>query len=47
MVFAPVFLHPSKKLLAAIAISSHMEEKQSTCRLKSLKEETFSLCVNG
>ena len=31
------FLHQSKKLLAAIVISSHIEEKQSTYRLKSLK----------
>ena len=31
------FLHQSKKLLAAIVISSHMEEKQSMYRLKSSK----------
>ena len=41
------FLRPSKKLLAAIVISSHMEVKQSMYRLKSLKEKTLSLCVNG
>ena len=52
MVYAPSFpvaqhfVHPSKKLLAAIAISSHMEEKQPW-RLKSLKENTLSLYVNG
>ena len=41
------FLHPSKKLLPAIRISLHMEEKQSMYRLKSLKEKTLSSCVNG
>ena len=40
-------LHLSKKLLAAIVISSHMQEEQSMYRLKSLKEKTDSLCVNG
>ena len=41
------FLRPSKKLLAAILISSHMGEKQSMYGLKSLKEKTLSLCANG
>ena len=41
------FLHPSKKLLPAIGITLHMEEKQSMYHLKSLKEKTLSLCVNG
>ena len=41
------FLHPSKKLLPAIGISLHMEEKQSMYHLKSLKETTHSLCVNN
>ena len=41
------FLHPSKKLLPVIVISSHIEEKQSMHRLMSLKEKTLSLCVNG
>ena len=41
------FLRPSPKLLAAIVISSRMEVKQSMYRLKSLKEKTLSLCVNG
>ena len=41
------FLHPSKKLLNVIVISSHMEEKQSMYRLKSLMKKTLSLCVNG
>ena len=41
------FLHPSKKLLPAIVISSHMEEKRSVHRLKSLREKTLSLLANG
>ena len=41
------FLLPSKKLLAAIVISLYMEEKQLMYRLKSLKEKTLSLYVNG
>ena len=41
------FLRPSPKLLAAIVISSRMEVKQSMYRLKSLKEKTLSLYVNG
>ena len=41
------FLYPSKKLLPAIVISSHMEEKLSRYRLKSLKKKTLFLCVNG
>ena len=40
------FLHPSQKLLPAIVISSHMEEKQPMYRFKSLKENILSLCVN-
>ena len=43
----PPPLHPSKKLLSAIGISLHMEEKQSMYHLKSLKEKTLSSCVNG
>ena len=43
MVFPPSLLYPTvvlhKKLLAAIVISSHMEEKQSMYRLKSIKEK--------
>ena len=36
------FLCPSKKLLAAIVISSHMEVKQSMYRLKRIKrKDTF------
>ena len=43
-----IFLHRSKYyLLPSIVISSHMEEKQSMDRLRSLKEKTLSLCVNG
>ena len=41
------FVHPSNKLLPAIVIGSHMEEKQLMYRLKSLKEKTISLCVNS
>ena len=40
------FLQPSKKLLRAIVISSHMEEKQSMYRMESLKEKLLSLRVN-
>ena len=40
------FFQPSKKLLRAIVISSHMEEKQSMYRMKSLKEKLLSLRVN-
>ena len=52
MVFAPSlipkdFLHPYKKLPTAVVISSHMEEKQSMYRLKSLTEKTLSLGVTG
>ena len=52
VVFAPLlipqdFLHPSKKLPTAIVISSNMEQKQSMYRLKSLREKTLSLAVNG
>ena len=41
------FLHPSKKLLPAIVISTHMGGKQSMYRLKSLNKKTFSLCRNA
>ena len=37
------FLKSSNKLLRTVVISSHMEEKQSMYRLKSLKEKTLSL----
>ena len=40
------FLQLSKKLLRAIVISSHMEEKKSMYRMKSLKEKLLSLRVN-
>ena len=39
----PHYPSQSEKLLPAIVISSHMEEKQSKYRLKSLKEKTLSL----
>ena len=38
-----LFLYPSKKLLPAIKISSHMEENQSMHHLKGLKEKTLLL----
>ena len=38
-----IFLYPSKKLLPALMISSHMEENQSMHHLKSLKQKTLSL----
>ena len=41
----PHSISQSEKLLPAIVISSHMEEKQSMYRLKSLKEKTLSLRV--
>lgn len=52
MVFAPslhypqYFLHPPKKLLAAIVIGSHKEEKQSMYGFKGLKEKILSFYVN-
>ena len=49
MVFPPSLLYPivvlHKKLLPAIVISSHMEEKQSMYRLKSIKEKKHCLCA--
>ena len=42
-----IFVHPPKKFLAAIMISSHMEDKRSMYSLNSLKEKALSLCVNG
>ena len=42
-----IFLHPPNKFLAAMMISSHMEDKQSMYSLKSLKEKALSLCENG
>ena len=50
MVFAPslpypqYFLHPPKKLFAAIVIGSHQEEKQSMYGFKGLKKKTLFLC---
>ena len=38
-------LHPFKKLLPAIVISSHMEETQSLYRLKSFNERLHFLCA--
>ena len=38
-----LFLYPSKKLLPAVMISSHMEENQSMHHLKGLKEKTLLL----
>jgi len=38
-------LHPFKKLLPAIVISSQMEETQSLYRLKSFKERLHFLCA--
>ena len=53
-VFAPSLPYPTvffyKKLLPAIVISSHVEEKQAMYRFKSLREKKIkelSLCVNG
>lgn len=52
MVFAPslpypqYFLHPAKKLLVAIVIGSHKEEKQSMYGFKGLKEKTLPFYVN-
>ena len=39
----PHSISQSEKLLPAIVIGSHMEEKQSKYRLKSLKEKALSL----
>ena len=41
----PHSISQSEKLFPAIVISSHIEEKQSMYRLKSLKEKTLSLRV--
>lgn len=44
--YTQYFLHPHKKLLAAIVIGSHKEEKQSMYGFKGLKEKTISFYVN-
>lgn len=41
-----IFLHPPKKLLAAIVIGSHKGEKQSMYGFNSLKQKTLSFYVN-
>ena len=42
----PHSIPKSEKLLPTIVINSHMKEKQSMYRLKSLKQKTLSLQVN-